>query len=103
MEAYSSFAEVLPVAVGGLAGHVFPAEDGRFVGGCLRFVRLDKSRRRYVGGCVGHVVAIERRRFVGGCVGHCEPHPYAAHLASGSHGRAVFEALRNRADARLAA
>ncbi len=68
MEAYSSSVDLLPVVVGGLVGHIFPPGDGRFVGGCAGFVRLDAGRR-YVGGCVGHVSQPGTRRFVGGCAG----------------------------------
>ena len=69
MEAYSPSLHTLPVAVGGLVGHIFPPGDGRFVGGCTGFVRLDKAERVYVGGLAGHVFHPGLRRFVGGCVG----------------------------------
>ncbi len=58
-----------PVFVGGLVGHIYPAEPGRVVGGCVGVVRLSQAEARYVGGCVGQVCEPAARRFVGGCVG----------------------------------
>ena len=69
MEAYSSSPRTLPVAVGGLVGHVFPPGDRRFLGGFTGFVHVDAAEPRYVGGLVGHASHPETRRPVGGCVG----------------------------------
>lgn len=69
METSSSSAGMLPILVGGLAGHIFWSGSGRFVGGCAGFVRLNRAERRYSGGCVGRVYELGERRFVGGCAG----------------------------------
>jgi hypothetical protein len=69
MEANSSSRTMLPVALGGLVGRVFPAAAGQFVGGWVGFVRRNEAEHRFVGGCVGHVYQLEHLRFVGGCAG----------------------------------
>jgi hypothetical protein len=102
MEPYSSSTKTLPVAVGGLAGHIFPPGDGRFVGGCTGFVRLGSAERRYVGGCVGHVAGLGRRQFVGGCAGYREPGAYLALSGGRMHGQADRQDLSRR-DAALEA
>jgi hypothetical protein len=79
METYSS--SVAPVFVGGLVGHIFPAEPGRAVGGCVGVVRLSHPERRHVGGCVGYVYEPAIRRFVGGCVGAISLRAPLAHPA----------------------
>jgi len=90
MEAHSS-SFAMPVAVGGLAGHVFPPGDGRFVGGCVGFVKLNYAERRHVGGCVGNVSLPGDGRFVGGCVGLIPSGAYLAQPGSHPHARAHRE------------
>jgi len=87
MEVYSSSVDMLPVAVGGLAGHIFPPGNGRFVGGCTGFVRLDEAGHRHVGGCVGRIVQVELGPFLGGCVGFARPGIYHAERRGRPHGR----------------
>jgi len=88
MEAYSPSLHTLPVAVGGLVGHIFSPGDGRFVGGCTGVVRLDKAERVDIGGLAGHVFHPGPRRFVGGCVGFAGLAPHHAQPASRLHDRA---------------
>jgi hypothetical protein len=95
MEAHSSSLPTLPFAVGGLVGHIMPPGDGRFVGGCMGFVRLDSAEHRYVGGLAGHAFHPGLRRFVGGCVSFAGLSPHHAHPGSRLHDRA-----RRRAHAR---
>jgi hypothetical protein len=91
-EANSSSRTMLPVAVGGLAGHVFPAADGQFVGGCVGSVRRNEAEHRFVGGCVGHVYQLEHLRFVGGCAGSVHIGEFRGQPVSRPHGRAHREA-----------
>jgi len=93
MEAYSSSVDMLPVAVGGLVGHIFRPGEGRFVGGCTGFARIDGAEHRHVGGCVGRIVQLELGRFLGGCVGFAGPGAYHAERRRQLRDRAHHEAL----------
>jgi hypothetical protein len=87
MEAYSPPVDMLPIAVGGLAGHIFPPGAGRFVGGCAGFARLAEADRRCVGGSLGHVSQPGPRRFVGGCAGFVQLGTFHATSRLESHVR----------------
>jgi hypothetical protein len=80
METYLSSAA--PIFVGGLAGHIFPPEPGRVVGGCVGIVRVSQGELRHVGGCVGHVCQPADRRYVGGCAGSIALHARSAETVS---------------------
>jgi hypothetical protein len=92
MEANSSSRPMLPVAVGGLAGHIFPAAAGQFVGGCVGFVRRNEAEHRSVGGCVGHSYQFEHLRFVGGCAGSIHIGEFSGQPVSRPRSRAHREA-----------
>jgi len=81
-----------PVAVGGLAGHVFPAAAGQFVGGCAGFVRRNEAAHAVVGGCLGHVEQLEHLRFVGGCAGFAHIGEFGGQPVSRPRSRAHREA-----------
>jgi len=91
MEAYSSSVDVLPIVVGGVVGRIPPPGDGRFVGGCVGFVRLNGAERRSVGGCVGHVFQPGPQRFLGGCVGFVGVDTHSAQVDGRAHKRAHRE------------
>jgi hypothetical protein len=91
MEAYRPSVGMLPVAVGGLAGHVFPPAGGRFVGGCAGFARLVELKDPFVGGCVGHASLPVDRRFVGGCAGFARLAAHHAKPRSDRDDRAIRE------------
>jgi hypothetical protein len=83
---------MLPVAVGGLAGHAFPAAAGQFVGGWVGFVRRNQAEGRFVGGCVGHVYQLEHLRFVGGSAGSVHIGEFHGQAVSRRRSRAHREA-----------
>lgn len=91
MEAYSSSVDMLPVVVGGVVGRILPPGDGRLVGGCVGFVRVNGAEHRYAGGCVGHVVQFAPGRFVGGCVGVVGLDTHRAQVDGRLHKRAHRE------------
>jgi hypothetical protein len=103
MEAYLHSVDMLPVAVGGLAGHTFPPGDGRFVGGCTGFVRHEKGEHRYVSGCVGRIGQPEFQRFVGGCAGFAGLRAFQVARRSQVHDRAGHEARAKWGDEALEA
>jgi len=102
MEAYSSWTDRLPIRAGGLVGHIFPPAEGRFVGGCIGFIRADPAERRRVGGWLGHIIMPGPRRFVSGCAGHVDSIAYPGSDARLDE-RADSEARTRWAEAREAA